>query len=306
LDLAWVPEDSPEPVASAFGRDEHIGIGVEDLYRHRVRLPMRIAVRSRELLPLSGAMLQLWYPRVFVQSDAQRMVASDSGVIWAHQLGDLPPGHQFTPVRDVDQVLVPVDSLLVGAFTVDGQDYPEYVEFLRELPVAGDTSQVTMGIGARVTVNGRARPFDILLRVPLWLDSRAWWPPRIPFSQVPATRADSILFDRAFDGSGVTLFGGAFNVPHHERLRFSCVKSEGERLLGYSVGGRPVRVLADTSGSWLVDLDLVRLGVDGPLMRRTYLAARPMDLPGVPTSARPALPGEVALGPAVLHWRLRE
>lgn len=306
VDLTWIADDGGLPVTSTLESEKRLPVDVEDMYRHRLRLPMRLAVRNLEPLELSGAALQLLYPRVFVQSEAQRLVAGDSTVVWSHALGTLAPGREYVPVGQVDQVLVPVDSLLLGAFTVSDQEYPEYIEYFRDTRATADSSRVTLGIGARVVVAGRARPYEVLLRAPVWVDNREWWPPRIPFRQGLASVQDSILFAHAFDGRGDTLYGGSFAAPHHGRLRFACVRHAHAHLLGYSIGGTPVRVLADTSGGWLVDVEVLRLGLSGPLVRRVYVAPRPMDVPGVPASARPPLRGEVAVGPAGFHWRLRQ
>jgi hypothetical protein len=303
VELAWVDDSQASPVISDLGRDEFIRVGLSDLYRRRIHVPLQLAIRNKGWMPLGDVVIQLSYPRLSVETSADRLASRDSATILEHRVGSLAPGGAYTPLRDVDQLVIPVDPLLTGAMTIDRHKFPQYVEFLKEWGSTRDTGDVRIRLEARITAAGRLRAQVLTLTVPVWAEQRAWWPPAMPFSEAAATLKDRAIFDSMFSRARDTIFAGSFVMRRLEgRLRYVCLRVGAGRALGYWVQGRLVRVMADTSGRWLVDLDLI-LRDDGRLVRRTYAGPRPLDTPFVPSSMRPALPGEIGGPTGVIRLR---
>jgi hypothetical protein len=306
-ELCWIDSSNGYPVASRLPAERWMPESVVDLYRHRVRLPVRLGIRNRSWLPLYNVEITIQYPRVQVESSAHPLASEDSSVIMQHTVGALLPGRAFTPLGDADQVLIPVDSLLSAAFVLDGAGVPQYVEAARNFSRPTPSSSLELGVVARVTAAGRVRQHVQQLTVPMWLERQEWWPPPIGMKERPATAQEGQLFADFFrEGVGDTVFGGVMSTMRtHRRIRWECVKTALGRFTGFSVDGRPTRLQADTNSDWLVDFDLLaRPGGGGKITLTRYSEARPMDLPFVPSALKPALPGETMV--PVSRLRLRK
>jgi hypothetical protein len=304
VELVWIDASNGLPVASRLPAERWMPTSIADLYRHRARLPLQLGIRNRSWLPLYDVVVTLHYPHLQVHSTARALATEDSTVMIQHKLPGLLAGDAFTPLDDVDQVLIPMDSILVGAVTLDGAGIPQYIEMTSEK--YADTSSVTLGFVARVSALGRLRQCAEQLTVPMWLEQRSWWPPPIRMKERPATPSEHQEFARLATAAMTdTVFGGALSTRHtNRRIRWTCFKGEFGRVALYSVDGRPVRMQADTNSDWLVDYELLARPASGGAVTVTYYALpRPMDLPFIHTKLRPALPRELMVPES--QWTLR-
>lgn len=297
VEFCWVDSNGRLPVAAPLPAERWIPLGIADLYRHRVRLPVLLGIRNGSWAPLANVAVTIEYPHLNVESTAQHLAMLDSTVVIEHKVGTLLPGRAFTAIGDADEVIIPVDSLLSGAMIVDGAGLPQYIEFTREWPQQPDTSHVLLVVSARVSADGKLRQGVWHGTVPMWLEQQSWWPPPIPMKERPATASEAELFSTLFKhGEGRRLFSGALTTTKTgRRVRWQCFDTARGRFSEYSIDGVPVRVQADTNFDWLVDYELLsRPAGRGHVTVTIYTLPRPMDLPMIPVSRRPPLPGELA------------
>ena len=214
VELCWIDSNDGLPVAAALPAERWMPTGnMADLYRQRIRLPLRLGIRNRSWAPLNNVTITLEYPRLIVHSTARPLASRDSSVIFEHTLGFLKQGRTYTPIGAPDQVLIPVDSLLSGALTVDGAGLPQYIEFTQKWPQRPDTSHVLLGVVARVSADGKIGEHVQQVTVPMWLEQQSWWPPNIPMKERPASRSEAELFAALLHAErNDTLFSGAMTT----------------------------------------------------------------------------------------------
>ena len=128
--LAWYTEGSSEVLSLT--KEPTIHVTLEDLEENKVRWPIRLALRNEGNKTARSAQLDVAYPAdLEVISRALPSIRpGEASKVFRHDVGDLVPSRDFTPVSPFDVLVIPVTVGTTEAVVVSSDGLPISIFFL--------------------------------------------------------------------------------------------------------------------------------------------------------------------------------
>lgn len=235
-----------------------LNVDPEDVEAQQMSIPLNLAVRNLETSDLRDARITFSYPAGLTVDPEGSPLIDPRGrtLVYEHELRDLAPVDEFTPLDTIDTLHVDFKFHLVSTVTLSRDGVPFYL-----LTVAGFDGlfeDKVVEIGLRIEVPDRppiTGTWNFLLKAGVQVIGLESSPET---TRVPVTADDDEWFTRIPEGARLV---DSWTAPYDDRgvrtyfLSYSKYAYRNATYQRISLDGKVRRVIVDQDGDLFVDSD---------------------------------------------------
>jgi hypothetical protein len=240
-------------------------LSVDDVFKNRIRIPINLAIRNIDKVPLEVVRVELGYGRdMEVHSKGNAKI--DPGgrrLIYEHSVGTLEKVDEFTPLQSIDIVEIPFHFIKDRFITLFGDDVP-----VQSALIVGQDiiSKRELVLDLRVFCKDRP-PVEGRIRINIKSGVQPFWDVA-QAKQVDVHPGDEYFFSPELSTIRVINRWSATISPSNKIIDYELLETANAYVQRVAVNGILRRVGVDTAKTGTLTFVLVNSAGEQPPIRR--------------------------------------